>query len=174
VKKILFLDIDGVLVTMDSLCNSASGRAAAFCIDAVDNLNKLIEETEAKVVVSSTWRIGVAKCEMQQELNKRGVNCEVVDFTPQTFGRHRSREIGSWLDEENDIHYVILDDDLGPSYNPFFGHRAVVTSMAGGFDEDSLEEALRLFAKCDDGICDCISGEELRGKIQVYQEDRYE
>jgi hypothetical protein len=52
--KVLFLDLDGVLNTIDSRdCNMS-----AFDPNLVDNLYTILQTTGARIVVSSSWRFG--------------------------------------------------------------------------------------------------------------------
>ena len=62
--KIIFLDIDGVL-NHEDFYRSGNKKFIAidpdysyqsFCPNSKMWLNKLIEETDAKIVISSTWR----------------------------------------------------------------------------------------------------------------------
>lgn len=53
--KIIFLDIDGVLNT-ERNNNKNYGRPRPFDPEAISALNKIIKETDAKIVISSSWR----------------------------------------------------------------------------------------------------------------------
>ena len=53
-KKILFLDIDGVL---NITCNYFDEFGCTFEKPFVDNLAWIIEQTGAKIVISSSWRM---------------------------------------------------------------------------------------------------------------------
>lgn len=53
--KLVFLDIDGVLRTGRSITNN-NGKARPFDPEAIYNLNKIIKETNCKIVLSSLWR----------------------------------------------------------------------------------------------------------------------
>lgn len=63
--RLIFLDIDGVLNipkyqiyrVETGLCNRGQETQEVFCPDAMMYLRKLIEETDAKIVISSSWRI---------------------------------------------------------------------------------------------------------------------
>lgn len=78
--KILFLDIDGVLNThgtarfyhylnYDEKYKPKSGvknfMSEQFCNSAVGNLIEIIKQTDCKIVVSSTWRLGRELHEMK-------------------------------------------------------------------------------------------------------------
>lgn len=115
--KIIFLDIDGVLNRMGTV-----ERFRGYIgIDAglVPILNKVIEETDAKIVVSSTWRNwpGIPEAEKRQfitdTLRDHGIKGEVIGITPKLFidTSDRWREISLWLSIHPEVlDYVIVDD----------------------------------------------------------------
>ena len=141
--KVLFLDIDGVLNSdnwfgyrlyciknnmfneMMNFVNTNDERIKhkLSMIDdrAIANLNRIIEETDCKVVLSSSWRSCVeAENALTEYLLKlKGFKYEFYDVTPRLwfndFSIRRGEEIKLWLDKEsekNEIEsFVILDDD---------------------------------------------------------------
>lgn len=118
--KVIFLDIDGVLNVYPQ------GRdrfGSIFHQHFVDNLKKIIDETGAKIVVSSTWRFAGLKI-MQEMWDERSLPGEVIGITRdcnQLVGEgkfeffdhvERGHEIQEWLEDHPEIErYVILDDD---------------------------------------------------------------
>jgi hypothetical protein len=137
ITKIIFLDIDGVLNSRLYYQTPVETRPISFgfCGDidpaSVKLLNELIRETYAKVVISSTWRSGRTLEEMQEILNKRGFEGEVIGMTPEMrtgeYGDSilRGNEILAWIKENRAIvgvdyhdyrHYVIFDDDSDMLY----------------------------------------------------------
>ena len=141
--KVLFLDIDGVLNSENwfgyrlyCIKNNMFNEVINFVntnderikyklsmIDdrAIANLNRIIEETGCKVVLSSSWRSCVeAENTLTEYLLKlKGFKYEFYDVTPRLwfndFSIRRGEEIKFWLDKEsekNEIEsFVILDDD---------------------------------------------------------------
>jgi len=123
--KIIFLDIDGVLNVM---MPERDKFGSLFHPHFVENLRRLINETGAKIVISSTWRFdGLdAMIEMWQERNLPG---EVIGITPDCqyivneIGKYefydqvqRGDEVKAWLEHaksQNIIidNYIIIDDD---------------------------------------------------------------
>ena len=125
--KIIFLDIDGVLnhhktrtITRDGWC---------FVEDyMVQNLALIIRNTNAKIVLSSTWRIdwnqedesrnGLCFEDLRNKFHEYGI--DIMDKTGPT--RHtRGQEIEEWLanwdwNKEPIEHFVIIDDmaDIAP------------------------------------------------------------
>lgn len=52
-EKIIFLDIDGVIATPETIIRGAWGLTP----ECQKKLGKIIEKTNAKIVVSSSWRL---------------------------------------------------------------------------------------------------------------------
>lgn len=109
--KVIFLDVDGVLINGRS-CRVRFDNPAAECVAA---LNDLIARTKAVIVVSSCWRIGRTVVELRELLASWGVVGTVIDRT-ENLGTKRGKEIAKWLSERNDHRgdvesFVIIDDD---------------------------------------------------------------
>jgi hypothetical protein len=113
--KVIFLDIDGVL---NVYCQSRDEYGCIFHDHLVDNLKWVIEQTGAKIVVSSSWRLSGEKSIMDM-WNFRNLPGEVIGITPNlSYGvklntyTPRGKEIQQWLDEHPEVtNYVIFDDD---------------------------------------------------------------
>lgn len=132
--KIIFLDIDGVLnheaFYMERFKKRYEEGAVAHPYSEIDpqcvqNLNSLIAETGAKVVISSSWRhSGLDYC--KDVLEYHGFKGEIIDITPTC--KHnmclRGNEIHEWIQNHRDDvgpyynfkEYVILDDDSDMLY----------------------------------------------------------
>lgn len=126
--KIIFLDMDGVVNSGKWLDSSSkrkykkakgklkkeSGYSAMINPDSVLILNQIIKETNAKVVISSSWRIIRTHDEIAKMLKEKGFIGEVIGSTPALIrlGMRRGDEIRAWLDSmsEDIDNYVILDD----------------------------------------------------------------
>lgn len=114
--NVIFLDIDGVLVTAKTL-SERSGRNAVADIDCVIQLNRITEATEAKLVLSSSWRFSGLE-EMRLILKHWGVKAELIDMTPDHTKKEgslyiaepRELEIQAWLAENAVRNFIIIDD----------------------------------------------------------------
>lgn len=141
--SILFLDFDGVLNTTPYLLGFGAGflkRSEELSLEHVARLNQVLAQTGAKVVVTSTWRIGSTIDELQALLDSRGFIGEVLGMTPDLFHenarRARGEEISRWLEDHEDLHvslYAVVDDDPGAGV----GHegRFVLTSDSLGLTD---------------------------------------
>ena len=122
-NKIIFLDIDGVL---NVIPQGRDEYGAIFHKHFEDNLRWIIEQTGAKIVISSTWRFSGLKV-MQEMWKKRNLPGEIIDITPNEVevvnkGKFdldfyddvkRGHEIQYWIDNNSDkiFSYYIIDDD---------------------------------------------------------------
>ena len=113
--KVLFLDVDGVLnSTRSCIANGGYGWIGNHTsweqLDpvAVKLIRKLCEETDCKVVLSSSWRILATQQDIVAFEKFLGV--EIVGETPQKKGI-RGEEIKEWIDKNSPEVYAIVDDD---------------------------------------------------------------
>ena len=110
-KRIVFLDIDGVLAPIRRW--DRYGDLESACMQV---LNDIVASGGADVVVSSTWRHGKTVAELQEVLEAAGFVGRVMDKTPSDIrGASRGDEIAAWLAEHAVGGYVIIDDhaDMG-------------------------------------------------------------
>lgn len=126
--KIVFLDIDGPLVTrraheVKGIKGSSTRTGDKFDPLCVGLLNLICEKSGAKIVISSSWRSGNDLC--KQRLVEAGVkqdNFHATDWeTPDLvvkgpggvyLAKRRGDEISEWMLRHGEPEaYVILDDD---------------------------------------------------------------
>lgn len=108
--KVLFLDIDGVL--------NVFGKEDIIP-STIPHLNRILEATNCKVVISSDWRCAVHSGQVTLKgfewmLATHGVkNLDIIGVTrPQAAGYDlRGHQIKDWLTDHSDVtEYVVLDD----------------------------------------------------------------
>ena len=139
--KIIFLDIDGVLNSekwyierfdKNLYPNLENYPLCEFDPLAIEQLNLLTDKTNAKIVISSTWRMGRTIDELKKLFEEVGIKGEIIGITPHLtfndgYGVERGNEINILIDlncirwwdkifdeKEKNItleSYVILDDD---------------------------------------------------------------
>ena len=176
--KVLFLDIDGVLNSENwfgyrlyCIKNNMFNEVINFVntnderikyklsmIDdrAIANLNRIIEETGCKVVLSSSWRSCVeAENTLTEYLLKlKGFKYEFYDVTPRLwfndFSIRRGEEIKFWLDKESEKHeiesFVILDDDYSDILPEQMNNFIHIDGQVGLTDKDVFT-AIEIFNK---------------------------
>jgi hypothetical protein len=84
--KVVFLDIDGVLNHGNSrsapLATAAEPLPLPIAPECMARLNRLIAETGAKIVISSSWRLFARWQDLGPALIRQGLIAEVIGGTP--------------------------------------------------------------------------------------------
>lgn len=160
--RILFLDIDGVLNSADWVhtrphiaCDLCERNACWFDPACVERINKVIATTDARIVVSSSWRVGRTVSELRAILRGHDVVAEIISATPGTFmlpsgaWSKRGNEIQAWLDDSridprNITSFAIVDDD---SDMAGLHSRFVQTSWASGIQDEHVEKLCQLLSE---------------------------
>lgn len=157
-RKIIFLDIDGVLNSMDYFEQTKDCKGyTEINPEKVKLLKEIVDRTGAEIVLSSTWRdLGKRKNEPEHPMytyltdTLKEYSMEIVDHTPY-IGQDRPKEIKAWLDnqQDKDIRFVSLDDDF-PKHKydeAGIGDCLVRTSFYekdGGLRREHVEKAVRI------------------------------
>jgi hypothetical protein len=103
--KVIFLDIDGVLNTTATPKPNKESRVIEPTLLA--RLKRLLQDTGATVVLSSTWR---HDCEGLASATRFGI--PFMDVLPDMRPRPRSEEIVAWLQAHPNVQrFAVIDDD---------------------------------------------------------------
>jgi hypothetical protein len=122
-EKLIFLDLDGVLCTWDSQGGDSDKweesydkyKFAPLNKDCVARLNRFVDETGAKVVISSSWRKGSSeafrqlKSYLEDIYGVKGIVGRTTDMPDMI----RGDEIHSYL-----VNNYGSRDPLAPTYEP--------------------------------------------------------
>lgn len=157
-ENIIFLDIDGVLNGYNKwnifgwklVCLSKCKRLKTWYRKVSDpvgvheskvrRLSKIVKATNAKVVMSSSWRFGWwnTPYENQYEDQKKltdllnKYNIKVIDITPKSSDGRRDKEILEWLSKhEYEVKQFVILDDERYNLECFVGSHLVQTSSVG-------------------------------------------
>lgn len=160
--KVIFLDVDGVLNSMDWFEKTKGAKGyREINPQKVEFLKEIVEKTNAKIVLSSTWR-GLAKSETEEEhpmysylvdtLRKYGM--EIYKHTPY-IGQNRPKEIKSWLEKntaEGIESFVSLDDDFSEEDYKEYGIQSFLVKTSfyekeGGLRQEHVERAIEILNK---------------------------
>lgn len=115
--KVVFLDIDGVLITARSVLANVGVVENLLSIPdpvSVGLLNRVLVECDAKIVLTSTHRKQYitdkdSLAKMAEHLTKLGVRGDLlIGYT--SVLRRRGQEIQDWLSKNNVTQFVVLDD----------------------------------------------------------------
>lgn len=164
-SKVIFLDIDGVLNTerqhyhcVEAGLTYADNFGYAFDPVAVANLKRIVDETGADIVISSSWKFwGLST--MQKLWVNRELPGKLIDVTPNNVSDEmllsvdldlmelpagKGSEIKEWLETEGQqvTHYAILDDlpDMLPEQQSHF----VQTDPRIGITEDDADRVISI------------------------------
>ena len=146
--KVIFLDVDGVLNNDATTVRTKQG--ADFVDDfLIKRLKRLIDKTNATVVMSSSWRYG-RNCnthsddfyELLEKLELYGICIE--DYTPELHTDDKGLEIKEYLAEHPEIEkFVILDDDEMSLH----ANCHIRTLNRYGLTDENIDEAIAMLNK---------------------------
>ena len=131
--KVIFLDVDGVLNSDEyikrTIKSNIQGIEKHVDVEKIKLLRQAIVQTNAKVVLTSSWRL----TKMAQELIKLLITYGIyADSTPY-IRNERGLEIKQWLvDNQNVEDFVILDDEIFESYDEGLMKKLVKISNGNG------------------------------------------
>lgn len=171
-KKVIFLDIDGVLNSDRTLYEDISLED-----DLILNLKEIVNKTKAKIILSSSWRLSTdAIATLMDKLDKfglviSGITCDGVDldwlekykfdatkkYLDTKFDydenrqikitRDRGAEIFKWLHDHDACAYVILDDEI-EDIKPYFNESVIVKmSYKTGLTKEDVKKAIQILNK---------------------------
>lgn len=161
--KVIFLDIDGVLNSdetgvmyserykdngfggfFDDEVDEPTHRTVLWGLPLVETLAYIVRSTGAKIVISSTWRMGKKVSTFNKMFALYGeYDIEAIDKTPLHWSGTRGTEIQHWLDAHPEVtNYVILDDN-DDMLSSHVGH-FVQTDEKVGLTEQDAERAIAI------------------------------
>jgi len=152
--KVIFLDIDGVLNYTG--CKEMFGRLYGVDDDRLDKLAKIVQSTDAAIVLTSTWKqlwdnqplnsdtLDPMALYLLNRLKSRGLR--LTDRTTEKDPSQRGHGIKAWLRKVPDIEsWVVLDDDMFPDYKECgIVPRLVRTRPDSGLTDENVDKAIRL------------------------------
>lgn len=117
--KYIFLDIDGVLNSEHTWDDEIT---ESICDQYLENLRHIVEKTNAKIILSSSWRIyfgqnindprNIFAIHLINSFDKH--NLKLHDMTPfikGNFSNERGLEIKTYINQNNITDYVVIDDE---------------------------------------------------------------
>lgn len=143
--KVIFLDIDGVLNTSKTfkIREQIEKETGIWNIEIdefrVAHLKQIIDETGAKIVLSSTWKKDLENVDgkivpihekgegLLNILNKHGI--ELYDILKKGYDLNREDLITIWLNEHPNVESFIIIDDETTHLKKFIGKELIKTSF---------------------------------------------
>jgi HAD domain in Swiss Army Knife RNA repair proteins len=173
--RVIFLDIDGVLNSESYMLKLAAKHCQlephtpCDCFklyrqidpEAIARLNRLVAVTEAKIVISSTWRKLFDPPDLRRILEDHGLVGEIIGETPDGANDSelraglrdgelaqdrvfRGNEIDFWLKRHPAVdRFVILDDGSDMMMHK---NRLVQTDCEDGLCDEHVDLAIRVLA----------------------------
>jgi len=153
--KIIFLDIDGVVVNRRSLTElrnlprGMEGRPSvpyAVAKECIEPLNAIFDaHPDARLVISSTWRLDNDLKRLTRIFDAWGIRIPLLTptwKTPRLAGDPRGKEIQAWIDEHGEPEsFVILDDDPDIEH---LSHRLILTKFEVGLTMTDAARAIEM------------------------------
>lgn len=181
--KIIFLDFDGVITTLESRWNIDSEKCKL--------VKRICDETGAKIVISSSWRKSNLEYTMKQFSKESFLLYDyVVDITKRlsisgsaSITIPRGVEILQYIKSHDSItNYVILDDDTDMLL--WQRNHFVHTRTYEGINEKNVEQAIKILnmnvdfittkTLTDDQILKEFGGTLLCGEGEFIRENFFE
>jgi hypothetical protein len=149
--NIIFLDIDGVMNHRRHMIRSKLHKSFEFCPKSVEHVKQILEQTNSKIVLSSSWRIGeTIETFKKNYLSHYRLQNYLVGMTPFSgnFNETRGLEIQQYINLVKNTYlnvdrFIIIDDDKDMSH---LMSRLVHCTNLNGLDEIKRDEAIRLFS----------------------------
>lgn len=152
--KVIFLDVDGVLN-----CRASKSRCGPYLgidNDKVKRLRRIVEATGAKIVLTSTWRMGwqrVHKDDQDALANylDRKLKRENLYILDRTYdqGMNRGEGIMKWIEAHNVDSFIMLDDERFDYARCGIISRLVKSTFDddnGGIQDEHVELAIALLS----------------------------
>lgn len=163
--KLIFLDIDGVMNSFETHADpnmpheawnpelmARLGLSLNIYPIFVERINKITEETGARIVISSSWRIGYLAewADVVIYLHNCGLKGFIVGRTPwknmEDCFATRGEEINGWFEQhpnEKIESFIVIDDNtLGEKYT--FKDNFIQTNFQQGIQDIEVEIAIKL------------------------------
>ena len=147
--RIIFLDIDGVLIKYTT--GKSKELPKEFDQDLADNLKHLLSVTDARIVISSSWRHHLQTC--KEAFIKADLDWNrVISVTEYDTNGWRSTEILQWLDNYHKTckawyhitHWCTIDDEYYEMKALRRLGKLVKTDVQEGLTMDKVQEVITL------------------------------
>lgn len=153
--NIVFLDVDGVLNTIDTKERSPMGYIG-IQRSRVKILHEILKDNQAALVLSTTWKRTWSRNLPELTMDKDAAYMVTIFAEEGVFacdktvddGDDRGRGIAKWLNAHPHLGWVVIDDERFPDFNDYgICAHLIQTSFAtgGGLKEKHIQKAKMLF-----------------------------
>ena len=147
--KVIFLDFDGVLNSRRYI-ESRGEYGVIIDPSRMWLLKQIVDETKAKIVLSTSWREHWAKTPDKSTDTGRQINAIFSNFGLEIFDKTpsvclcREEEIKSWLDEHEETKNFVVLDDMFLSADFLEGHFIRTSNYFDGLDGEDVRAAIEI------------------------------
>jgi 16S rRNA C1402 (ribose-2'-O) methylase RsmI len=146
---LILLDIDGVMVVANSWKSPEflNDGFPAFSSKAVDALQKIISETSADIVLTTSHKSKYSLEDWKDIFCLRNINVKNIDRLPEnTNFLSRKNEIMNWINTSKDFtEFIIIDDDKSLNALPdFIKKKFIQTNSSLGLTNELANQALQI------------------------------
>ena len=135
-KRILFLDVNGVLNSRDDCGPNGLGDSH------LRQLKRIVDETGCQIVLTSSWRLADdLLVKLRLAFDRHGIP-KWIDSTADLSG-DRAEEVQAWIDANGPCIGVLIDDDCDGFET--MGLRCVQTSVDHGLTAELATEVISAF-----------------------------
>lgn len=150
-QNVIFLDVDGVLNSDEFLKRH---KKEIINMEHVKILREIVDETDASIILSSSWKCGWSKDEIDpfckplvKALESAGL--EIADKVPEFIGKEK--EILQWLLSHPSVKGVLILDDAplrldAYRLEPYF-LQTQYYGLEGGLREEHINTAVEILNK---------------------------
>ena len=144
---LIYLDIDGVMVQGKSWRSPEilEDGFSEFGVKAVKSLIKIISETNAEIVLTTSHKHKYSLEKWVEFFKRRNIILNNISRLPENTQRlNRREELMKWFNSINtDEEFIIIDDDKSLNgLTPFYKKRLLQTSASIGLTEYLADEIL--------------------------------
>ena len=154
--KLIFLDIDGVLNNSETAARAPSGNTGIED-KLVQKLAHIVGETDAKIILTSDWKIEWEEfefcCSEDAKYLNRKLKKQGIKITSKTYDEHvydtyfedRGKGIHKFLKKIQNLEtYVVIDDHTFSDFDEEIRAHLVLTDYSKGLTDEDAEKAIRL------------------------------
>lgn len=146
--KAIFLDINGVLNSdehtafIKSFITYSDNMIEPFDDDCLYNLKYIVDETDAKIIITSIWRLFPDYLYiLMNKLEEYGLDKNVISLTTSNKYKDKLEEIAVKLKKLGITEYVVLDNDKTLNLD-----RHIITNNVTGLTEIDAKQAVKILS----------------------------
>ena len=149
---LILLDIDGVMVPANSWKRPEflDDGFPSFSTKATNALQKIISETNADILLTTSHKTSYSLKEWKNIFKKRNISLHKISRLSENVNYlSRKQEIIDWFATKKDNkEFIIIDDDKSLNDLPsFLKNRLIQTSSSIGLTDELADEAIRRIEK---------------------------